>query len=100
MISKESFCKIADTLDEFFNGETFEAFSKLKIHESKLHEEMDIILGAIDADIDPKNKAAEDDEIPSGSFVCEWLFGSTRFNEICPNSASLYDYVVKAYESK
>jgi hypothetical protein len=98
MINRDSFIKIMNELDEFFNGEVREAFEKLGIYDSRIQDEMDKIIAAIDNDVDPLHLAQEDKFTSfSGSYLCEWLFGISEFNEKCPTSADLYDYICSAY---
>ena len=98
MINRDSFIAIVDELDEFFNGEVREAFEKLDIYESRIQDEMDKIITAIDNDVDPLHLAQEDKFTTlSGSYLCEWLFGTSSFNEECQTGADLYDYICAAY---
>lgn len=98
MIKKESFVQIMNTLDEFYNGEIAEAFDKLGIYECKFSEHMDVIVNAIDEAVDPECFAEEDENtIDSGSYICDWLFGIGKINEICPTAEELYDYIVNKY---
>lgn len=98
MIAKESFVAQMEVFDEFFNGEISEAFDKLDIYESRLSRLMDKLVNSIDKDIDPDH-LAESDENTSycGSYVCEWLFGKSEFQEVCSTAEALYDYIVKKY---
>ena len=99
MITRESFIKILDTVDEYFNGETQKALCILGIGENKLNVMFDTIISAVDADVDPKHLAMKDENtVDCGSYVCEWLFGVTDFQEKCADAGALYDYIVAKYE--
>lgn len=98
MISKESFVKIMDTLDEFFNGEQYDAMQKLGICESFFQDCMDKVISAIAHDVDPCGIARDDAfGTVSGCFICEWLFGEGEFQEECKTAGELYEYIVNAY---
>jgi hypothetical protein len=100
MINRDSFIKIVNELDEFFNGEVREAFEMLGIYDNRIQDEMDKIIAAIDNDVDPLHLAQEDKFASfSGSYLCEWLFGMSSFNEECPTGADLYDYICAVYAS-
>ena len=100
MINRDSFINIMDALDSYFNGDILKAFDLLGIYENKIHDHFDIIVGAIDKDIDPEDLArADENTADCGSYVCEWLFGVSDFNEKCKTSAELYDYIVERYKA-
>ena len=98
MMKKENFVKIMDVLDEYFNGEIAEAFKLLNMGDNRISDKFDIIISAIDMEIDPLGLAREDElTVDCGSYVCSWLFSDTDFNEVCPNASTLYDYIVNKY---
>lgn len=99
MITKESFIKILNTVDEYFNGDIQEAFCTLGMDENKISDMFDVIISALDADVDPRHLATKDENTADcGSYVCEWLFGVTDFQEKCADASALYDYIVAKYE--
>lgn len=99
MISRDSFISIVNTLDEYWNDK-IEHLEALGISESYFNSALDVILSAIEEDIDPMHTARDDDLCyDCGSYVCEWLFGTSKFQEVCPNAGALYDYIVAKYQS-
>ena len=98
MIKRDSFIRIMNELDEFFNGEVRDAFEMLGIYDNRIQDEMDKIIAAIDEDVDPLH-LAKDDVLASvsGSYLCEWLFSISEFNEKYPTAADLYDYICAVY---
>lgn len=99
MITRESFVKILDTVDEYFNGEIQKALCTLGMDENRMGDMFDAIISAVDADVDPKHLAMKDENTADcGSYVCEWLFGVTDFQEKCADAGALYDYIVAKYE--
>ena len=101
MINKESFIDIMDALDSYFNGDILKAFDMLGIYDNKINDNFDIIVDAIEKDIDPENLARTDPNTADcGSYICEWLFGTSDFNEKCKTSSELYDYIVTRYETQ
>ena len=100
MINKESFVQIIDALDEFWN-EKNEHLRALGIEENYFHDFADTILTAIEADIDPKKTARDDDYCyDCGAYICEWLLGTGEFQEECKTAGELYDYIVAKYQPK
>ena len=100
-MNKETFVAIVDVLDEYFNGDIAKAFNLLGISENKIAEEMDKILLAVENEIDPEHLAKEDELVADcGSYICNWLFSTEEFNEVCPNAGALYDYIENAYVEK
>ena len=98
-MTKDTFVKIANMLDEFFNGEPAKALDALGIGECIFTKCMDTIIDAIDAEMDPDQKAKNDEYcIMSGSYLYEWLFGMNEFNEICATAEALYDYIIAQYK--
>ena len=99
MISKDSFITIVNALDEFWHDKN-EHLVALGISDNYFHDFADAILGAIEADIDPKHMARTDElTYDCGNYLCEWLFGQGEFQEKCPNAEALYDYIVAKYEA-
>ena len=98
MINRDSFITIVSVLDEFFNGEVKEGFELLGICDNRIQDEMDKIVAAIDNDVDPLHLAQKDNFTAwSGSYLYEWLFGDSSFNEECQTGADLYDYICTVY---
>ena len=90
-----------DALDSYFNGDILKAFDMLGIYNTKINDHLDIIVDAIDRDIDPENLAYTDpNTVDCGSYICEWLFGVSDFNEKCKTSGELYDYIVTRYKTQ
>lgn len=101
MINRESFINIMDTLDSYFNGDILKAFDMLGIYDNKINTHFNIIVDAIDKDMDPKDLARTDPNTADcGSYICEWLFGVSDFNEKCKTSGELYDYIATRYETQ
>lgn len=101
MITKESFVKIVNACDAYFNGEAFDALKILGMDENLINNYFDAIIDAVDNDIDPKHVARNDDfTYDCGSYVCEWLFGTGEFQEKCKTAEELYDYIIEQYESE
>ena len=100
MINKESFIKIVDTLDAYFNGEVYEAMKTLGLTEGVFDAYMDNIIEALEVDIDPAKLARNDDYCyDCGSYINEWLFGAGEFQEKCKSAADLFDYICTAYSN-
>ena len=100
MISKENFVTIVNAFDEYWN-EKAEALNKLDIYECYFHSFADTILDAIEKEIDPMQLAQTDElTYDCGAFLCEWLFSTGKFQEVCPTAESLYDYIVEKYQMK
>lgn len=98
MINRDSFVKIMKVLDEYYNGDTKDALDTLGIHECVLHDHMDAITNALDEDVDPLKLATKDvHTASSGSYIYEWLFETSDFNEMCKDEVSLYDYICSVY---
>lgn len=98
MISKESFVKIVNALDEYWNDKA-EILKKLDIHECYFHTFTDTIIDALEADIDPKHTVRNDDLVyDCGAYIIKWLFGEGEFQETCPTAESLYDYIQNKYK--
>ena len=101
MIGRESFISVLDAIDAYFNGEIFEAFNTLGIAENKINDHIDAIIVAIDNDVDPKHLARQDENVlDCGSYIFEWLFGTSDFQEKCKTAGQLYDYIVAQYLEK
>ena len=97
MISKTAFVKIVDALDELWN-EKIEHLRALDMEESYIATFSDIITEAISEEIDPKHRARTDEAaMDCGDYVCEWLFGTGEFQEICKTAEDLYDYIINKY---
>ena len=98
MIKRESFIKIVDALDEYWSDK-IEHLKALYIYESYFNDFTDVIINAIEADMDPKH-TARDDELTAdcGAYISEWLFGTGEFQEKCPDAGALYDYIVAKYQ--
>ena len=99
MITKESFVKIMNALDEYYVGDIYKAFQLLQIEDANaITALIDVICEAIDKDIDPRHFAKYDDlTYDCGSYIFEWLFGEGAFQEECKTAEELYDYIMKAY---
>lgn len=100
MITKATFIAIADKLDEFYNGEINESFEKLGIVDNRITDCMDAIVEALDQEMDPECYAQEDSNIIYSSYLCEWLFHTGEFQEMCPTAAALYDYIDSKYTNE
>jgi hypothetical protein len=100
MITKDSFIKIVDALDEYFNGDVAKALYALNISENVITDLMDNILSAIGREIDPEEKARTDEKVSDcGDYICSYLFSETEFQELCPTAGALYDYIRSVYET-
>lgn len=98
MISRDSFIAIVNTFDEYWNDK-IEHLEALGISESYFNCAFDVIIDAIETDIDPEHTASKDDLCyDCGSYICEWLFGGGEFQERCPDAGALYDYIVAKYQ--
>ena len=98
MITKDSFVKIVNAFDAYYNGEINDALEALGIQENAFTALMDTICEAISKDIDPRHFAKDDDlTCDCGSYIFEWLFGEGAFQEECKTAEELYDYIMKAY---
>lgn len=98
MINKKSFVKIMNSFDEFWNDKN-EHLKALGIYESYFSLFADVVLEALDADVDPEHNARYDElTMDCGSFISEWLFGKGAFQEKCPNAEALYDYIMAAQD--
>ena len=97
MISRDSFIEIVNALDEFW-GDKIEHLNALGIGENYFNSFADVIIEAIEKDIDPKHTAREDEHCyDCGAYLCEWLFGTGDFQEVCPDAGALYDYITAKY---
>ena len=98
MITKESFISIVNALDEYWSDK-LDHLKALGIYESYFNDFTDVIIDAIEADIDPKHIARDDDlTADCGAYILEWLFGAGEFQEKCPDAGALYDYIVAKYQ--
>lgn len=101
-MKKETFVIIMNELDTFFN-DTMEKMAKVgfDLNENPIIDSFDAIADAIHDEIDPDKLAHEDKYCADyGSFIYEWLYGYTEFNDICPTAESLWDYILNAYAKK
>lgn len=97
-MEKKNFVTIVKELDTYYNGDIAEAFNKLNIYENRITHSMDLIIDALDEEIDPKHYARNDDlTYDCGSYLCEWLFGHGEFQEKCSTAEELYDYIAQKY---
>ena len=97
MISKTAFVKIVNALDELWN-EKGEHLHALGMDESYIATFADMIIEAMSEEIDPKHTARMDEAVMDcGDYICEWLFGTGEFQEICKTAEDLYDYIVNKY---
>ena len=101
-MNKPNFVKIMDSLDEYYNGDTMKAFNLLGICENSITAILDDITEAISAEMDP-DRLARSDSDPEvrdcGSYVVEWLFGNSEFQEKCKTAGELYDYIKEQYKN-
>ena len=74
MITRESFTKIVNALDEFWNDKN-EHLAALGIQENYFHDFADTILDTLEKEIDPKHTARDDKyAYDCGAYICDWLF--------------------------
>ena len=100
MMNKSTFVTIMNEMDKFYN-ETWKPMEALGFNQDSnaITIAMDTILEAVDKEIDPKRLAKDNVYTEeSGSFLFEWLFGETEFNEVCKTAESLYDFILHIYE--
>ena len=98
MITKASFVKIMDKLDEYHNGEIWKALQTLGIEENIFTNLLDTITDVMNEEVDPKHLARTDElTMDCGCYVQDWLFGSSEINEKCKTAEELYDYIIKKY---
>lgn len=101
-MTRENFIKVMNVLDEYFNGDLPNALEKLGIGEWCIDRYIDTFCDVIDNEIDPLG-VAHLDENPAvrdcGSYINEWLFGKSDFNETCKDAGALYDYIAAQYEN-
>ena len=98
MISRESFIEIVNILDEYW-GDKIPHLEALGFGEAYFSFFADVIIEAIEKDIDPKHTARNDDLCyDCGAYLGEWLFGKGDFQEVCPDAGALYDYIVAKYQ--
>lgn len=100
MISRDSFIEMVNALDEFW-GDKIEHLEALGFGENYFSSFADVITEAIEKDIDPKHTARDDEHCYAcGAYLCEWLFGTDDFQEVCPDAGALYDYTVAKYQQQ
>ena len=102
MMNKSTFITIMNEMDKFYN-ETWKSMEALGFNQDSnaITVGMDTILEAVDKEIDPKGLAKNDSYTKeSGSFLFEWLFGETEFNNICATAENLWNYIGAAYAKK
>lgn len=98
MITKTSFVKIMDKLDEYYNGEIWKALQTLGIEENVFTNLLDTITDVMNEEVDPKHLARTDKlTMDCGCYVHDWLLGSSEINEKCKTAEELYDYIVEKY---
>ena len=99
MMNKSTFITIMNEMDKFYN-ETWKSMEALGFNQDSnaITIAMDTILEAVDKEIDPKRLAKDNIYTEeSGSFLFEWLFGETEFNEVCKTAGALYDFILNIY---
>lgn len=98
MITKTSFVKIMDKLDEYFNGEAWKALETLGMEENFFTNLLDTITDVMNEEVDPKHLARTDElTMDCGCYVHDWLFGGSEINEKCKTAEELYDYIIEKY---
>lgn len=100
-MTRENFIKVMDVFDEYFNGELPDALKVFGINEWAIDGYMDTLLDVIDSEVDPLSVAHLDEHEgvrDCGSYINEWIFGKSDFNELCKDAGALYDYITAQYE--
>jgi hypothetical protein len=98
MITKASFVKIMDKLDEYYNGEIWKALQALGIEENVFTNLLDTITDVMNEEVDPKHLARTDElTMDCGCYVHDWLIGNSEINEKCKTAEERYDYISEKY---
>lgn len=98
-MKKKTFIIIMNELKHFY-GDTWEKVKALGFdpeHDAFTHF-ADMVYEALEEEVDPDRLAEKDKYCAEAeSFLFEWIFGDSDFNNLCPTAEDLWNYIQKSY---